>query len=85
MKRIIAIPVDRLCPHCGAGRMIARGTKRETILGEFDSVVYRECSNPRCKHRTKCIEKIIGVEIEEPEFNGPTLFDAVQHLDDDIV
>jgi hypothetical protein len=85
MKKLIAIPLDRLCGKCEAGRMIARGTKRKTVLGKFDAFVYRECNNPKCRYRAKSLEKIIGVEIDEPEYTGPTLFDDVQCLDGDAV
>ena len=78
MKRIISIPIERLCRECGRGRMLATGVRRTPTLGEYDSIVYRRCSNPSCKYSKHAIptqQKMLGVEVEEPD-DQPGLFDS---------
>jgi hypothetical protein len=60
--KILAIPLNDLCPHCKRGRMRAYGTKRAIVVGKFDSMVYRQCTNPACRHRAKMVVRTIGVE-----------------------
>ena len=75
MKRIISIPIDRLCPKCGRGRMLATGVRRTPTVGEHDSIVYRRCSNPKCQFSKPTQQKMLGVEVEEPD-DQPGLFDS---------
>lgn len=73
MKKLLTIPIDRLCPQCRSGRMLAVAVERSKIVGEFDSVVYRRCSH--CDHKNKSRERMIGVEIDIPDSSHPSLFE----------
>lgn len=77
MKKIISIPVRSLCPQCGSGRMLARCVDRVPRVGLYDSVVYRECSNPKCGYRAKTKEEHIGIEIDIPDIADTNLFGCI--------
>jgi hypothetical protein len=74
---IRALPPDRVCPYCSAGRLVATRCSLAKVLGPFHGTVFRRCDNPECLQGGKYREAYVGIPAKRKKkpSDQPPLFE----------